>query len=258
MRIIEKLTNGQPVKIVFLGDSITQGCFEGDPAPDDEQYIYHSRFVSMLQEQYPNAKIDKINAGISGNTAGMGLYRLKKDVLDKRPDLCVVCFGLNDTSFGALNRLTMLLPMARKILSTMRPQMDPVAFDLLKKQKAKDAYEYSINEILHQLKVAGIKTIVLLPNRFCIWPVDDKKSPLYLLSVINAKLVNSGKMDMMMEAARGIARQNHVQIADGYERWKQLEREGVVSKASFANGTNHPSRELHQVLADVLFAALER
>jgi hypothetical protein len=37
-----------------------------------------------------------VNAGISGNTASAGLNRLQKDVLDQRPDLVTVMFGLND------------------------------------------------------------------------------------------------------------------------------------------------------------------
>lgn len=36
MNIIKKIESGEKIKIAFLGDSITQGCFEGDSVPEDE------------------------------------------------------------------------------------------------------------------------------------------------------------------------------------------------------------------------------
>lgn len=258
MNIIEKLKAGQSIKIAFFGDSVTQGCFEGDWNPEDLQYVYHTRFCKMLRKKYPNAQIEAINAGIGGNTSGMGLYRIQKDVLDHKPDFCVVCFGINDTSYCALNRITMLMKFAKNMLAAMKPNMDAAAFALLKKCKPKEAYRYSMDHILTKLEENHIPAMVLTPNRMSLVPMDDKNDPVYFLSVINANLTKNGTMDKMIDIARAVAKAHSVPVADGYAHWKTLEEQGVVTRKSYVNGTNHPTRELHQELANVLFDAFER
>lgn len=258
MNIQEKLKAGQSVTIAFFGDSVTQGCFEGDWDPEDQQYVYHTRFCNMLREKYPQAKIRAINAGIGGNTAGMGLYRMEKDVLEQKPDFCVVCFGINDTSYCALNRITTKMQFAKDMLAMMKPNMDETAYALLEGCKPKEAYRYSMDRILTILKENQIPAMVLTPNRMSLVPMSDKENPAYLLSAINAMLTKFGTMDKMMNIARTVAKAHNVPVADGYAHWKALEKQGVVTSASYVNGTNHPSRELHQELANVLFAAFER
>lgn len=258
MNIIRKIKSGENVKIAFLGDSITQGCFEGDPKPEDEKYVYHSRVIEKLKAEYPQMKCEKINAGIGGNTAGMGLYRLEVDVLSRKPDFCVVCFGLNDTAFCALNKITLMLPFAKDMLVKMGASMDSKALELLKKGKAKDAYTYSLEQILVRLKDAGIETLLLLPNRMCKVPMSDKKDPYFFLSEINSRMVNNGKMDGMIEAARSVAAKYQVPIADGYARWIELENKGIIGPESYVNGINHPSRELHAELAEILYQEMIR
>jgi lysophospholipase L1-like esterase len=49
-----------------------------------------------LKTAFPQARVTAVNAGISGNTTVDGLKRLDRDVLDHKPDLVTVMFGLND------------------------------------------------------------------------------------------------------------------------------------------------------------------
>lgn len=256
--VMERMRSGEPITIAFLGDSITQGCFEGEPRKEDEPFVYHSRLLHMIKEKYPKADIRKINAGIGGNTAGMGLFRMEQDVIEKKPDMCVVCFGLNDTPFCALNPLVCHLPFVKKLLEAMGREMDPKALELLKQCKPKEAYRYSMSKILERLAQQEIPTLVLLPNRMSREKMKDRKDPAYFLSGINAKMVNNGSMDEMMEIAKTVAISYRVPVADGYSRWIALEKQGVVTNDSYVNGTNHPSRELHQELANVLFEKMER
>lgn len=95
------------VTLAFLGDSVTSGCFALYRNPDgtlgtffDQMHVYHQYLKQILHVLYPNVPINIINAGISSNTAQDGLRRLERDVLCHRPDLAVVCFGLNDTTNG--------------------------------------------------------------------------------------------------------------------------------------------------------------
>ena len=96
----------QPV-IAFLGDSVTQGCF--DLYIQDERWrpytesnkAYHEKVREIFSMLYPTVPLQIINAGISGDCAKNAYKRLERDILSFSPDLVVVCFGLNDASFGA-------------------------------------------------------------------------------------------------------------------------------------------------------------
>ena len=78
-KIIEKAKdnkNKAPVTIAFLGDSVTQGCFECyiDETGDvqtifDKNSAYHKYFADIFTVLCPNVPVNIINAGISGITA---------------------------------------------------------------------------------------------------------------------------------------------------------------------------------------------
>lgn len=118
---------GRPAATVaFLGDSVTNGCFElylKDKNTFDTVFERHNsyaeRFVRMLNTLFPRAQINLINAGISGDNAPNGAKRLARDVLPFRPDLTVVCFGLNDCMAGpeAEKREAYVSPCARSLQS---------------------------------------------------------------------------------------------------------------------------------------------
>jgi len=90
-RIAEKLAANQPVKIACLGDSVTGVYYH-----TGGRRAYPEMVAVALEQVYPQAKITVINAGISGHTTQDALKRLQTDVLDHKPDLVTVMFGLND------------------------------------------------------------------------------------------------------------------------------------------------------------------
>ncbi len=90
-KIRHKLAANQPVKIVCLGDSVTGLYYH-----TGGRRAYATMLALALKIQYPEARVTVINAGISGNTTVDALRRLQKDVLDHKPDLVTVMFGLND------------------------------------------------------------------------------------------------------------------------------------------------------------------
>ena len=57
--------------------------------------------MKIFSVLFPNVPLNIINAGISGNNSTDGLNRLERDVIAYKPDLTVVCFGLNDNWKGA-------------------------------------------------------------------------------------------------------------------------------------------------------------
>ena len=126
------------VTLAFLGDSVTQGCFALYRSPDgtlgtffDQMHVYHQYLKQILSILYPSVPINIINAGISSNTAQDGLQRLERDVICHRPDLAVVCFGLNDANNSP---------------------------------EGISAYETALRAIFRSLHQAGIETVFMTPN----------------------------------------------------------------------------------------------
>ena len=85
------LEAGSTITIAGLGDSLTQGWMV--------KKGFFDRFCDRLAETYPRAKIHRINAGIPGDTAAGGLYRLD-GLISQSPDWVVIQFALNDCYSG--------------------------------------------------------------------------------------------------------------------------------------------------------------
>src|SRR5512136_828132 len=108
-RTLADLQNGCHITIVTFGDSITAGYAVRRGFP--------SFWKEMLQQKYPDARIEMINSGVSGDTTMDGLARLDWSVLSYEPDLVTVNFGINDCVMGLeLEEFEMnLVEMVRRI-----------------------------------------------------------------------------------------------------------------------------------------------
>lgn len=91
-KTLADLKNGCNVAIVAFGDSITAGFAVRRGFP--------SFWREMLQQKYPEARLELINSGISGDTTFDGLARLDWAVLSYEPDLVTINFGINDCVLG--------------------------------------------------------------------------------------------------------------------------------------------------------------
>lgn len=91
-KIISRLKSGEPLRIVALGDSLTQGWMV--------RRGYVDFLNEMIKKRFPNSRFVLINRGIPGDTAEGGLYRLEYDVIGEKPDCVIVQFGLNDAFSG--------------------------------------------------------------------------------------------------------------------------------------------------------------
>ena len=110
MNIIKKIkakaednAHNEGVTLAFLGDSVTQGCFElykkeGNIVETvfDKRHSYEAYVFEIFCMLYPTVTLNIINAGVSGDRASSGAERVERDVLSHKPDLTVVCYGLND------------------------------------------------------------------------------------------------------------------------------------------------------------------
>jgi lysophospholipase L1-like esterase len=82
--VFAKLESGQPVRIAYLGGSITA------------QPGWRPKTLHWFQEQFPQSEVSETNAAIGGTGSDLGVFRLKQDVLDHQPDLLFVEFAVND------------------------------------------------------------------------------------------------------------------------------------------------------------------
>ncbi len=74
-------------KVAFVGNSITEAGFY-------EMYVWQ---YYMLH--FPQRKIQVLNGGIGGDVAGQILDRLDADILQKKPSVVVLIFGMNDSRY---------------------------------------------------------------------------------------------------------------------------------------------------------------
>lgn len=77
-------TTGAEIKVGYLGGSITA------------QNGWRPKTLAHFQKTWPQAKFSEINAAIGGTGSDLGVFRLKQDVLDHKPDLLFVEFAVND------------------------------------------------------------------------------------------------------------------------------------------------------------------
>ena len=230
MKVIEKISaknkdiyGAKTVTIAFLGDSVTQGCFEcyfdekGVQTVFDAKSAYPTRVKEILNLLFPAAQINIINAGISGDNTVNGNKRFERDIALDKPDLVVVSFGLNDACGG--------------------------------KGKLKD-YTDALGSIFGKVKDLGAECIFVFQN-----VMNTKVSPHLKedrekdLAKFFSKVQNDGIMDIYYNATKEIAKKCGVKFCDVYSAWKKMAKSGVDTTELLANFYNHPIREFHYYTA---------
>jgi lysophospholipase L1-like esterase len=87
--VFAKLEAGKPVKIAYLGGSITAAA----------GWRVQSR--EWFARRFPQARVEEIHAAIGGTGSDLGVYRLEQDALRHEPDLLFVEFSVNDGGAAA-------------------------------------------------------------------------------------------------------------------------------------------------------------
>ena len=161
-----------------------------------------------------------INASIAGTTADASVSRLEGQVLSHRPDLVIVCFGLNDVN-GPL-----------------------------------EVYLGSLRAIFEGCLAAETDVIFMTPNMLNTRVADDTPREHYEYAFKTAEMQNGGRMDEFMSAARALAEEMGVSVCDCYAKWKKLHEGGVDITSLLSNYLNHPTRDMHWLFATSLVEAM--
>ncbi len=231
MKIIEKMSrksadhyNNEGVTIAFLGDSVTQGCFEVYKKENnqietifDKMHSYEQYVFEILNVLYPVCTVNIINAGISGDNTNRAKVRVDNAVIRHEPDLTVVCYGLNDC--GASEE------SVRKYVENLR-------------------------EVFTKLKDAGSEIIFMTPNMMNTKVSPHISDPDFInLASRLAKLQNDGWMDMHIDGARELCKEMDIPVCDCYSLWKKLSESGVDTTELLSNKLNHPTRDMNKMFA---------
>lgn len=230
MNIAKKLNAKQdiytnsPVTIAFLGDSVTQGCFECYVKSDnsietvfDYKSAYSTRMKEILNILFPNVQINIINSGISGDSSTNGYKRIERDILPYSPDLVVVSFGLNDCCGG---------------------------------ESALEGYIQNIRNIVSKLTADRIEVIFLTQNYMntdISCHINEQQLRNFAANTL--KIQNDGILKRFMEEGSRAARECGAVVCDIYSVWEKISQAGVNTTELLANKINHPIRELHYYMA---------
>ena len=221
----ESVRSERPVVIACLGDSVTHGCFDLFVDAEDKYIPHHmpdqgyvAKLGRKLNELFPVAAVTMLNAGISGDGSRGGLERLERDALFFHPDLVIVNFALNDSMSG---------------------------------EAGLEKYAANLREIFQRILDSGAEALLLTPNFMCSYvPHTVVGENLTRIAQEAAKVQNSGVLTKYVEAARAVAKEMNVPVADAYRRWERMRDLGVDTTLLLSNGINHPTVEMHDLFVE--------
>ena len=231
MKTLQKITakandhfNHEGVTIAFLGDSVTQGCFEIYKKENneietffDKRHSYERYFFDILCMLFPNVTVNIINAGISGDIATHGAERGENDVIRHAPDLTVVCYGLNDCSYN---------------------------------EDSINVYINALESIFDKLSAASSNIIFMTPNMMNT-NISPHLTDVDFIAIAKecAKKQNDGTFDAHIDAARALCNKKNIPICDCYAIWKTLYKGGVNTTELLINKINHPTPDMNKLFA---------
>lgn len=94
--VLRKAKAGEEITVAYIGGSITEGLTAG------AEKCWARLSYEWLCETLPDAKINYVNAGMSGTPSTLGVIRAERDVITPygNPDLVFIEFAVNDGQDG--------------------------------------------------------------------------------------------------------------------------------------------------------------
>ncbi|MCE9592467.1 MAG: hypothetical protein K8S99_18325 [Planctomycetes bacterium] len=110
------MAKDHPFTIVAFGDSITQAV----EVPEADRWP--ALVGGRLAERFAQLKPVVVNAGVGGNTSREGLARMERDVLAHSPEIVLVEFGGNDSTYEPARSVS--LDEFKANLAAMKARLD--------------------------------------------------------------------------------------------------------------------------------------
>ena len=214
----------EPFTIVTFGDSTT--------AKRGQLVVYSMILQKDLPQQGLPVKV--INAGIGGNTTQNAIARFEKDVLQEKPDLVVIQFGIND--------------------STVDVWKDPPTKS---SRVSKAQYEANLRSLIKQLKEKQIAVILMTPNSLR-WTPRIKKQ--YGKPPYDANHSDGFNLFLKSyaESVRQIAKENSVPLVDIYAAFETYAKQEGQSAHDLLLDGIHPNTKGQRMVADLLMPQIKQ
>ncbi len=216
------LIAADPPTIVTFGDSVT--------AKRGSTAVYSTLLAEELS--FDGKEVKVINAGIGGQTTKMGKARFKKDVLDLKPDVVVIMFGINDAAFDVWKKIPAKKP--RVPLKNYRSNLEGM-IGVLKKQGAR---------------------VVLMTSNPIHWA--PKTRELYGKAPYKPDDVDGFNVILRdyVKAVREIAKKERVELIDVFAAFEAHDAEPKHKPGSLTPDGMHPGSPGHRIIADLLIKQL--
>ena len=121
----ERARAGERLNVVFFGASLTWGANATDPL----RTSYRARIAERLEAKYPQARFKFCDAAIGGTGSQLGVFRIDRDVLARRPDLVFLDFSANDDIYsGDREKLASYEAIVHRLLLEARCPVVQVIF----------------------------------------------------------------------------------------------------------------------------------
>lgn len=210
----------EPLRIVALGDSITNGA---GLAGVKESETFRAITQRELSEKL-GQPVEVINAGVNGDIVTQAIERLEKDVLAHQPDLVTVMFGGNDAGF-------------------YRPATNGFA-DTPRVKQTK--FKATLNELVDRLQAAEI-TVVLMTSP----PMTERYGGMHLEAYRKHGI--NFLVEEYAESVRQVAAEKQLALVDVYQAIKKNPK-----RLDYFPDGLHPDPRGHRVIADLLVERLAR
>lgn len=96
LRVLDRARRGRPIVVGVIGGSITAGA-----GASREEFRYGNRVARWWRETFPGAPITFVNAGIGATGSDIGAHRVRRHLLERRPDFVVAEYAVNDPNTPA-------------------------------------------------------------------------------------------------------------------------------------------------------------
>lgn len=223
-KTIQKLSEGSPVSICFIGDSVTYGCCASSPSGH-----FTNLLVEKLKRKYPSSSIswDVFAKGGSNSTTQFKNY-LEEYASSNTLKVKVSASGVRNPPSIAV-----------------KPDLVIVEFvNDLSLPEEQVARNYS--QFVEAMQVQGIETIICLPH------------------LVNPTFYGLKSSDWLTIAQKPyyrviaeLAVQKKFALANVASRTLMAQREGLKPELLLADGANHPNDRGHQIYAEEIMSCLE-
>jgi lysophospholipase L1-like esterase len=212
----------EPPTIVTFGDSVT--------APRGRTAVYADLLANDLSYAGKDVKI--INAGIGGHTTKMAKARFEKEVLDVKPDVVVIMFGINDAAVDVWK--------------------DPPAD---KPRVSLADYRNNLTEMVQALKEQGMRVVLMTSNPL-YWSATTLE--LYGKPPYQPEDVDGFNVVLRdyITAVREIAKTEDVGLVDVFAAFEAYDAEPKHKPGALSPDGMHPADAGHRIIADLLIEHL--